>query len=45
MMMDVMAADDDQERAELDAVTLAGQILGLSLDTIHTQLRSIAGKK
>ncbi|MBK6511339.1 MAG: TerB family tellurite resistance protein [Haliea sp.] len=42
MMMDVMAVDQHQDRSEQDAVTLAGQILGLSLDTIHTQLRSIS---
>ncbi|GEM_PF-895138 len=45
MMMDVMAVDEDQQSGELGAITLAGQIMGLSLDTIHTQLRSIASKK
>lgn len=42
MMMDVMAVDQHQDRSEQDAVTMAGQILGLSLDTIHAQLRSIS---
>jgi uncharacterized tellurite resistance protein B-like protein len=42
MIMDVMAVDRRQDRSEQDAVTMAGQILGLSLDTIHAQLRSIS---
>jgi uncharacterized tellurite resistance protein B-like protein len=42
MMMDVMAVDHRQDHSEQDAVTMAGQILGLSLDTIHAQLRSIS---
>jgi uncharacterized tellurite resistance protein B-like protein len=42
MLMDVMAVDHHQDRSEHHAVTFAGQILGLSLDTIHTQLRSIS---
>ncbi len=41
MMVDVMAVDENLERSEMDAVTFAGQILGLSLDTIHAQLRAI----
>lgn len=45
MMMDVMAIDTHQDRSEIAAVTMAGQLLGLSLDTIHTQLRAIAEKE
>lgn len=41
MMVDVMAVDENLEPGEMDAVTFGGQILGLSLDTIHTQLRAI----
>lgn len=40
MMMDVMAVDKQLEQREIDAILVAGQILGLSLDTIHTQLRA-----
>jgi len=42
MLMDMMAVDQHQDRGEQHAVTFAGQILGLSLDTIHAQLRSIS---
>ena len=45
MMVDVMAVDGNLERSEMDAVTLGGQILGMSLDTIHTQLRAISRGK
>lgn len=45
MMLDVMAIDQNLERSEMDAVTLGGQILGLSLDTIHAQLRVITQGK
>lgn len=45
MMMDVMAVDRHQERDEIGAVTMGGQILGLSLDTIHAQLRSISPRR
>tara|TARA_R110000850_G_scaffold39447_1_gene102428 strand:+ start:89 stop:547 length:459 start_codon:yes stop_codon:yes gene_type:complete len=41
MMLDVMVVDKKLQRSEIDAITLAGQILGLPLDTIHTQLRAI----
>lgn len=41
MMLDVMVVDKQLQRSEIDAITLAGQILGLPLDTIHTQLRAI----
>ena len=42
MMLDVMVVDKQLQRSEQDAVTLAGQILGLPLDTIHAQLRAIS---
>lgn len=42
LLMDVMVIDRDQQTSEQNAITLAGQILGLSLDTIHAQLRSIS---
>lgn len=45
MMLDVMAVDESLEPSEMDAVTLGGQILGLSLDTIHSQLRAITPGK
>jgi uncharacterized tellurite resistance protein B-like protein len=41
MMLDVMAVDDTLDPGEIKAATLAGQILGYSPDTIHTQLRSL----
>ena len=42
MMMDVMAVDKNLQRSEMEAVTLAGQVLGLTLDTIHAQLRAVS---
>ncbi|CAA0100882.1 Uncharacterised protein [Halioglobus japonicus] len=45
MMLDVMAVDNALERSESEAVTFAGQILGLPLDTIHAQLRAISADK
>ncbi|MCB1687484.1 MAG: TerB family tellurite resistance protein [Halioglobus sp.] len=42
MMLDIMVVDKQIEPSEKDAITLAGQILGLSLDTIHAQLRAVS---
>jgi uncharacterized tellurite resistance protein B-like protein len=41
MMLEVMGVDEDLDPGELRAIALAGQILGLSKDTIHSELRSI----
>ncbi len=41
MMVEVVVIDETLEPGEIEAVTLAGQILGLSLDTIHADLRAI----
>jgi uncharacterized tellurite resistance protein B-like protein len=41
MMLDVMVVDEKPEPGEIAAITLAGQILGLSEDVIHSRLRSI----
>lgn len=43
MMLEVMAVDADLDPGEINAITLAGQILGLSQDTIHSELRSYIG--
>lgn len=40
MMLEVIAADDKLDSSEITAITFAGQILGLSLDTIHSVLRA-----
>ncbi|MCB1705554.1 MAG: TerB family tellurite resistance protein [Halioglobus sp.] len=45
MMLDVMVVDKKLQRSEIDAITLAGQVLGLPLDTIHAQLRAITANK
>jgi hypothetical protein len=41
MMLEVMGVDEDLDPGELRAIALAGQILGLSKDRIHSELRSI----
>lgn len=45
MMIQVMTVDDHLARGEVDAIMHAGQIIGLSLDTIHSELRSITVAK
>ncbi len=45
MMLDVMVVDSKLEPGEIDAITFAGQILGLPLDTIHAQLRAISSRQ
>ena len=39
MMLEVAEADDDLDPSEIDAIHFAGQIMGLSQDTIHSRLR------
>ena len=41
MAMDVAMVDDYMAPGELQALDLAGQILGLSQDTIHSQFRKV----
>lgn len=41
MAIDVAMADDCLDPGELRALDLVGQILGLSQDTIHSQLRTV----
>jgi uncharacterized tellurite resistance protein B-like protein len=49
MMMEVISVDEDRQSSEIDAITRAGQILGLSLDAVVryprriTQYPAIAG--
>lgn len=42
MMLEVMVIDDVLDPGEIEAINLAGQILGLSQDDIHTAIRSIS---
>jgi uncharacterized tellurite resistance protein B-like protein len=42
MMLDVTMVDGIQDAGEIEAIKLAGQILGLSQDAIHASLRSVA---
>jgi uncharacterized tellurite resistance protein B-like protein len=41
MILDVVAVDEKLDPGEFRAIAFAGQILGLSLDNIHSALRSI----
>jgi len=41
LMIQVMMADNHLARSEIDAILHSGQIIGLSLDTIHAELRTI----
>ena len=40
MMLDVMAADNNLHSGEVEAVDMAGQVLGLSRDVVYSALRS-----
>lgn len=41
MVVEVAAADQDIDPGEIRAINLAGQILGMAQDEIHTRLRSL----
>ena len=40
MLLEVALADEDLDSGEIKAIQLAGQILGLSQDAVHSALRS-----
>ena len=42
MMLEVAVVDDILDPGEVEAIKFAGQILGLSQNTIHSELRSIS---
>jgi uncharacterized tellurite resistance protein B-like protein len=41
MLLDVMTVDHDRDPGEVNAITMAGEILGFSQDAIHSRLRAI----
>jgi uncharacterized tellurite resistance protein B-like protein len=41
MLLDVMTVDEDRDPGEVNAITMAGEILGFSQDAIHSRLRAI----
>ena len=41
-LLEVAAVDQQLETGEMEAINMAGQILGLSQDEIHSRLRSLA---
>ena len=41
-LLEVAAVDQQLEAGEMEAINMAGQILGLSQDEIHSRLRSLA---